>query len=67
MRNITLFIFLNNPDQTTDIIVKEQQDYLERTLTKRRRGRRKCSKDLLEERERNNRSLSAVLGEEMTA
>jgi hypothetical protein len=50
MRNITLFIFLNNPDQTTDIIVKEQQDYLERTLTKRRRERRKCSKDLLEER-----------------
>jgi len=32
MRNITYFIFLNNPDQTTDIIVKEQQDYLEMAL-----------------------------------
>ena len=60
MRNITLFVFLNNPDQTTDIIAKEQQDYLERTLTKRRRNAVSVRK-IYWRRERNNRSLSAVV------
>ena len=55
-----MFVFLNNPDQTTDIIAKEQQDYLERTLTKRRRNAVSVRK-IYWRRERNNRSLSAVV------